>query len=356
MEYSPANILAVLPQTILIVDGALKILQVSGAAAENFQMSEAALIERPLPMLVGDDNPLLALIDRAHENMNVVVEHDLKLGLDSESFNVVDAQVIPLRETEGHLLISLQSRNIPAFVESQDEMKAAAMSVSGLAAMLAHEIKNPLSGIRGAAQLLERRVDDADKELTVLIRREVDRIRGLVDDLETFTEPKPVEAEEVNIHEILDHVKSIAEAGFAHHITFQEQYDPSLPAVAGSAGRLTQVLLNLVKNAAEAIGAGDGAIVLTTAFKHGVWIGTDGTRRKRVPLEISVQDTGGGIPSELLGHLFDPFVTSREGGTGLGLALVARFVADMGGTVECENMDEGAIFRIRLPIWEGEAE
>ena len=253
------------------------------------------------------------------------------------------------------MLISLQSRTIPAFVESQDEMRAAAMSVSGLAAMLAHEIKNPLSGIRGAAQLLQRRAGEDEKELPRLICREVDRIRGLVDDLDSFTEPKPVTAEEVNIHEVLDHVKQVAEAGFASHITFQEQYDPSLPFVAGSADRLTQILLNLVKNSAEAIADEPGVIILSTAYKQGVWIGSDGSQRKRVPLEICVRDTGGGIASELMGHLFDPFVTGHEGGTGLGLALVARFVADMGGTIECENIDEGAQFRIRLPIWEGEA-
>ena len=352
--YSPETLLSALPQTIIVVDRELNIMQSSGAAQANLNMSEAALIGRPLSMVVGDDNPLLSLINLAHENMNVVVEHDLKLGLQGDALNVVDAQVIPISDAEGHMLISLQSRSIPAFVESQDEMKAAALSVSGLAAMLAHEIKNPLSGIRGAAQLLERRASESDKELPKLIRVEVDRIRGLVDDLETFTEPKPVAAEPVNIHEIFDHVRGVAEAGFANHIEFSEDYDPSLPLVAGNADRLTQILLNLVKNSAEAIGEVNGGIVLSTSYKHGVWIGTEGSNRVRVPLEITVRDTGGGIENELLGHLFDPFVTGREGGTGLGLALVARFVADMGGTVECENIDGGALFRIRLPAWEGE--
>ncbi len=352
--YSARNLLSALPQTLLVIDRALNIIQVSGAASSSFNMSEAALQGRPLPMLIGEDNPLLSLIYMAQDNMNVVVEHDLRLGLQSDALNVVDAQIIPLSDNEGHILISLQSRNIPAFVESQDDMKAAAMSVSGLAAMLAHEIKNPLSGIRGAAQLLERRAGDSDKELPILIRREVDRIKLLVDELESFTEPKPVEVEKVNIHEILDHVKGVARAGFAQNITFLELYDPSLPAVAGHVDRLTQILLNLVKNAAEAIGSGAGEITLSTAYKHGLWVGGDGSGKKRVPLEIAVEDTGGGIPANLMGHLFDPFVTGHEGGTGLGLALVARFVADMGGTVESENVERGAIFRIRLPVWEGD--
>ena len=352
--YSPENLLAALPQTIIVVDRDLIILQTSGAAQASLQMSETVLLGRPLTMVIGEDNPLLSLINLAHENMNVVVEHDLKLGLQGDALNVVDAQIIPMSDTEGHMLISLQSRSIPAFVESQDEMKAAAMSVSGLAAMLAHEIKNPLSGIRGAAQLLERRASEEDKELPKLIRVEVDRIRGLVDDLETFTEPKPVAPEPVNIHEILDHVRGIAEAGFAKNVTFSEDYDPSLPLVSGNADRLTQTLLNLVKNSAEAIGEISGGIVLSTSYKHGVWVGAEGSSPIRVPLEITVRDTGGGIARELLGHLFDPFVTGHEGGTGLGLALVARFVADMGGTVEGENMDGGAIFKIRLPVWQGE--
>ena len=251
----------------------------------------------------------------------------------------------------------LQERTIADKMDRQLTHRGAARSVTALAAMLAHEIKNPLSGIRGAAQLLEQSAGDDDRTLTRLICDEADRIVKLVDRMEVFSDERPVEREPVNIHVVLDHVKRLAQSGFARHIKFVETYDPSLPPVLANRDQLIQVFLNLVKNAAEAIGeaATDGEIQLTTAFRPGVRLQLPGSKtRVSLPLEFCVKDNGPGVPDDLMPHLFDPFVTTKPTGAGLGLALVAKIVGDHGGIIECESQPRHTVFRVLMPMFTGD--
>jgi two-component system nitrogen regulation sensor histidine kinase GlnL len=223
-----------------------------------------------------------------------------------------------------------------------------------MAGILAHEVKNPLSGIRGAAQLLEQNASDADRELTRLICDEADRIVALVDRMDAFSDARPIERTAVNIHEVLERARKVAQTGFGRHVRFLEEYDPSLPPVLGHRDLLVQVFLNLVKNAAEAAPAVGGEITLTTAYQHGIRLAVPGSQRRvHLPLVVSVADNGDGIPEDLRAHLFDPFVTTKRNGTGLGLALVAKVIGDHGGVIEFDSQPRRTVFRVYLPTASG---
>jgi two-component system, NtrC family, nitrogen regulation sensor histidine kinase GlnL len=287
----------------------------------------------------------------------VVNEYKVDLGTPrNPGERLVDLYVAPLPERPDHVVVMLQERTIADKMDRQLTHRGAARSVIALAAMLAHEIKNPLSGIRGAAQLLEQSVGDDDRNLTQLICEEADRIVKLVDRMEVFTDERPVEREPVNIHVVLEHVKRLAQSGFGRNIKFVEDYDPSLPPVLANRDQLVQVFLNLVKNAAESIGeSADGEIGLTTAFRPGVRLSLPGSKaRVSLPLEFCIRDNGPGVPDDLLPHLFDPFVTTKPSGSGLGLALVSKIVGDHGGIIECESQPRRTTFRVLMPMFLGD--
>ena len=354
----PENLLGALPHPLLVLGEGLAIEYANTAAEDFFQMSAGVLCRRNLTDVVPFGSPLIALVEQVQRNGTTVNEYGVDLG--SYRFGapkLVDLYGGPLPEAPGRVLILLQQRSMAQMIERQLTHRGAARSVSGLAAVLAHEIKNPLSGIRGAAQLLEADRGENDRTLTRLICAESDRICKLVDRMEIFGDQRPIQREPVNIHDVLDHVKQIAKTGFARQIKIVENYDPSLPPVPGSRDKLIQVFLNLVKNAAEAIGQdrADGQITLSTSFRPGVRLSVPGSQaRVSLPLEISVEDNGAGVPADLMPHLFDPFVTTKPSGTGLGLALVAKIVDDHGGIIEFDSRPKCTVFRALMPMAEGE--
>jgi two-component system nitrogen regulation sensor histidine kinase GlnL len=351
------TVLNALPHPILIIAPDGKIVEANAAAESFFEVSMLLLRRHQLRDLVPFGSPLLALIEQVRNVGAAVNEYRVDLSTPrTQTERIVDLNVAPVPERPGHVVVMLQERTIADKMNRQLTHRGATRSVIALAAMLAHEIKNPLSGIRGAAQLLEQSAIDDDRTLTRLICDEADRIVKLVDRMEVFADERPVEREPVNIHVVLDRVKKLAQSGFARHIKFVETYDPSLPPVLANRDQFIQVFLNLVKNAAEAISdQPDGQIELTTAFRPGVRLQVPGSKaRVSLPLEFCVRDNGGGVPSDLMPHLFDPFVTTKPTGTGLGLALVAKIVGDHGGIIECESQPRHTIFRVLMPMFTGD--
>lgn len=329
----------------------------ANAAAEAFLSTSIAMLKRiRLDDIVPFGCPLLSLIQQVRRERTTVNEYGVDIVTPRQnSPKLADVYGGISPDNPDHVLLMLQQRSMAQMIERQLTHRAAARSVSGMASILAHEIKNPLSGIRGAAQLLEPSLNDDDRALSQLICTETDRIRMLLDRMEVFGDERPLSKEPVNIHDVLDHVRQIAEAGFARNIQLIADYDPSLPAVPANRDKLVQAFLNLVKNAAEAIGSEteNGRIVITTAYRPGVRLAVPGSgTRIALPLMIEIQDNGPGIPASMLEHMFDPFVTSKANGTGLGLALVAKLIADHGGTIECDSEPQRTVFRILLPMQE----
>ncbi len=359
MAQSPTDaILHALPHPVVLISPDGKIADANVAAEQFFEASIPMLRRYMLRDLVPFGSPLLALIDQVRRTHSAVNEYKVDLATPrNPGERMVDLHVAPLPEFPGYVVLMLQERSIADKIDRQLTHRGAARSVIALAAMLAHEIKNPLSGIRGAAQLLEQSTGDEDRPLTKLICDETDRIVKLVDRMEVFADERPVDREPINIHVVLDHVKRLAQTGFGRHVKFVEEYDPSLPPLLGNRDQLIQVFLNLVKNAAEAIGheTTDGEIHLSTAFRPGVRLHVPGSKeRVALPLEFCVKDNGAGVPEDLMPHLFDPFVTTKPTGSGLGLALVAKIVGDHGGIIECESQPRRTIFRVLMPVYSGE--
>ena len=268
-----------MPNPVLLIAPDGKIVDANMAAESFFEISTQFLQRQSLKELVPFGSPLLALIDQVRASGSPVNEYKVDLGTPRIGGDrQVDLHVAPLTERPGHIVVMLQERTIADKMDRQLTHRSAARSVIALAAMLAHEIKNPLSGIRGAAQLLEQAASSEDRMLTRLICDEADRIVTLVDRMEVFGDDRPVARGPVNIHSVLDHVKRLAQSGFARNIRFVEDYDPSLPPVLANQDQLIQVFLNLVKNAAEAVVdlGSDAEIQLTTAFRPGVRLSVPG--------------------------------------------------------------------------------
>ena len=351
----PAAVLNALPAPVIVVDDSDRIVLMNPAAEQFFDSGANTVVGQPLSLLLPDDSTVTALVRLARGEARSVSESALTIDTPRAGLRHVSVEVAPLGEGSGAAVISLHERAIARKLDRQMGHRNAARSLAAMAALLAHEVKNPLSGIRGAAQLLELNAGEEDRAMTRLICEETDRIVALVDRMDLFADDGPMVRRAVNIHEVLDRVAEIARAGFAQGLQIVKNYDPSLPPVDGDRDLLVQALLNLVKNAAEVVPASHGRIELRTRYRQGVRLAVPGGgARVDLPLEISVSDNGPGVGADLAARLFEPFVSSKSDGRGLGLSLVAKVVGDHGGVIEYDSEPGATVFRLMLPAAQGE--
>jgi two-component system nitrogen regulation sensor histidine kinase GlnL len=349
------QILDAMPYPVLMLDDKNVILYANLASEGFFHSSTSFLCGKNISEFLPFGTPALDMLERVRLRFAAIREYKVdlsspRIGQDA----MVDILATPMPESKGQVVVIFQKRAMADKIDRQLTHRGAARTVTGLASMLAHEIKNPLSGIRGAAQLLGSSVEPDDRSLTTLITKETDRIVNLVDRMEVFSDERPPQRDPVNIHSVLGHVRKLTLAGFGKDVKFIENYDPSLPPVYANRDQLVQVFVNLVKNACEAMGEVDNPqITMATAFRSGIKLSSPGSgKRISLPLEFSIQDNGSGIASNMIGYVFDHFITTKSNGTGLGLALVSKIVGDHGGVIEIESRTPGTLVRILMPAWQ----
>ncbi|MFD2175434.1 two-component system sensor histidine kinase NtrB [Rhodobacter lacus] len=346
---APGIIWASLPLPALMIDGADRVIEINPAAELFLNLSARALKGQVLGERLAIAAPLEEIFARVRKNRSALFVNDVDLTTGERAPVQCNLQAAPLGEDPQTVLLLISPREIADRLGRASQVKSAARSAIGMAEMLAHEIKNPLAGIAGAAQLLSMSLSGDDLELTDLIVDETRRVVKLLEQVEQFGNVRPPEMKPVNIHDVLDRARKSAAVGFGAHMLIVEDYDPSLPPTLGDADQLTQVFLNLLKNAAEAA-KGQGTIRLRSFYDYALRLrGPDGNGQ-RLPLQIEVIDDGPGIPPDIAGALFEPFVSGRENGTGLGLALVSKIISEHNGWISVDSVPGRTVFRISLPV------
>jgi len=338
-----------LPVPALVLDGQDRIVR-TNPAAEGFMMSSARALEgQPVWDRLAVDAPLEQALARARSTGAPLFVNDVDVGTGERAPMQCNLQVAPLAGAAGHMILLISPRELAGRVSQGQSVRTAARSAIGMAEMLAHEIKNPLAGITGAAQLLSMNLGAEDLELTDLIVTEGRRIVVLLEQVEQFGNVGAPKLRAMNIHDVLDRARRSAVVGVAADMAVTEDYDPSLPLALGDPDQLLQVFLNLIKNAAEAAGGQGGTITLRSYYEQSLRVRREGGGGTSLPLQVEIVDDGPGLPPEIAGEVFEPFVSGRDNGTGLGLALAAKIISDHDGWISVSSVPGRTVFRISLP-------
>ncbi len=337
-----------LPVPTVLIGPDNRIVDVNSAAEGFLNVSEKSIRDTPVWDQIAVNDPLESAFERARSNNTPLFVNDVDVGSGSRAPMQSDLQIAPLVGQPGYMILMISPRELAGRMTQNYSVKSAAKSAIGMAEMLAHEIKNPLAGITGAAQLLSMNLGAEDLELTDLIVEESRRIVKLLGQVEQFGNLSKPDFQPVNIHDVLDRARRSALLGFGAHMKIIEDYDPSLPLAYGDPDQLLQVVLNLLKNASEAAGDTPGTIRLHSYFQHSFRLRRSDGSGQSLPLQIEIIDDGPGLPENIKGDVFDPFVSGRENGTGLGLALVSKIVSDHDGWISVESVPGRTVFRISL--------
>lgn len=349
MSEESTSVWTSLPIPAILVDEG-DVIRDANAAAENFLNASArSLIGAPVWDKVMVDAPLEEAFARTRQQGTPLFVNHVDVSSGETQPRMCNIKIGPLQGHPGWMIFLISPREMAGRMSYSEGVKSAAKSAIGMAEMLAHEIKNPLAGITGAAQLISMNLAPEDLELTDLIVEESRRIVKLLEQVEQFGNLSPPRKEAVNIHDVLDRARRSALLGFGAHMNIIEDYDPSLPLALGDSDQLLQVVLNLLKNASEAAEAGKGAIRLRSFYEHSFRLRRSDGSGQPLPLQIEIIDDGPGLPQDIKGDVFDPFVSGKDNGTGLGLALVSKIISDHDGWISVDSVPGRTVFRISLP-------
>ncbi len=338
-----------LPIPAFLLDPGDIISEVNPAAELFLNLSIRALRGQPVFDTLAIDAPLEDAFRRVRSDQSSLFINTADVGSGDRPPVQCNIQIAPMIGMPGFVLLIMEPRHIADRLGRSHSVKSAAKSAIGMAEMLAHEIKNPLAGITGAAQLLSMNLSGDDQEMTDLIVAETRRILKLLEQVEQFGNLRPPERRAINIHDLLDRARKTAEIGFAANMRVSELYDPSLPPTYVDGDQMLQVFQNLLMNAAQAAGPEGGTIVIRTFYEMSLRLRRkDGTAP--LPLQVEIIDDGPGLPQEIAGEVFEPFVSGRENGTGLGLALVSKIISDHDGWISVDSVPGRTVFRISLPL------
>jgi two-component system nitrogen regulation sensor histidine kinase GlnL len=347
---APGAIWASLPLPAVLIDMGGRIVVANPAAETFFNCSARSLIGQNVGRRLRLDRSLDEALARARATEAGVSINDVEVYPGDRGPVQATIQLAPVNERPDQILLLVSPRVLADRMDRARHANSAAKSAIGMAEMLAHEIKNPLAGISGAAQLLAMNLSAEDREMTDLIVEETRRIVKLLEQVEQFGNVRPPDLRAVNIHDVLDRARKSAQMGYAAHMTFIEDYDPSLPATLADPDQLVQVFLNLFKNATEASGPNGGVIRLRTFYDLSLRLRRKDGTGSALPLQVKIIDDGPGIPPDIAADIFEPFVSGRENGTGLGLALVSKIIGDHGGWIGVESQPGRTVFRLSLPM------
>ncbi len=338
-----------LPVPAFLLDPGDVISEVNPAAEQFLNTSARGLRGAPVFDKLMIDAPLDDAFRRVRADQSSLSMSNVDVSSGQSKPAQCNVQIAPVSAMPGFVMILLEPRSLADRLGRAHSVKTAAKSAIGMSEMLAHEIKNPLAGITGAAQLLSMNLSGEDQEMTDLIVNEARRILALLDQVEQFGNLRPPEKKAINLHDLLDRARKSTQLGFAAHMKIVEDYDPSLPPTYVDGDQMLQVFQNLLKNASEAAGEGGGTIRIHTFYDMSLRLRRkDGTAA--LPLQVEIIDDGPGLPPEIASDVFEPFVSGRENGTGLGLALVSKIISDHDGWISVDSAPERTIFRISLPV------
>ena len=349
-DLTESQIFAALPNPVFVLDPENRFIYLNQAAEIFFQSSQMILLGTPLTSIIPADSNFLSMVRRARAQLISVGDQGVELAGPKIGLKLINLQITPFGDQEPRLLICIQERALAERLRGQSLFRGAARSIAAMAALLAHEVKNPLAGIKGAAQLLESDLDGNDQNLTRMIVEECNRVTALLDRMEGFAGGANLVLAPLNIHEILDHCLNLAQASYGAHMKIRRSYDPSLPLVNGHRDLLIQAFINIIKNASEATDM-NGQIVIKTSYSQGRRLAYSALDRgSYAPVQVEVVDNGRGVSEELRDHIFDPFVSGRSGGSGLGLTMVASVIADHGAMIDVESVPGQTVFRMNFPV------